>query len=336
MNVDDQGNDLPIDLGIGNVLKDISAAMPPSASVEKALASSSASAEKVPAEKVAADKPSIVAAKAPYDQDAAVDKFMKTFDVGKVPLTPHSFERIVKFLWNLCLGGIPVSCVGGDTGPVGSTNKAHVSSSKITHPSLKHDVDSEEEDENEHYVPMPDFGRYIPAENPEYSMEYAQTLLHSIDYDDFTADVSVDYFDRAHDDKIRIGPAQIQVYSHVYSLAKRLIKAYPDMYSKLRHGSFLAARQLGMQVDFARAYLRTVTEAYLGSIALAVAPSLDISLLKSEIEKKEQAIAALQQEVRELQRQLDIAQTGPTSNMRQRHLLVHSQFLNKNVGLDLP
>ncbi|OMO97838.1 snRNA-activating protein complex subunit 4 [Corchorus capsularis] len=251
MNIDDQGNDLPADLGAGNVLRDISAAVPPSASVEKTPASSSASTEKVSAEKAVAEKAPAV-------------------------------------------------------------------------------VDSEEEDENEHFVPMPDFGGYIPADNPEYSMEYAQNLLHRIDDDDFTADVTADHFHRYHDEKIRIGPAQIQVHSHVYSLAKRLIKAYPDMYSKLKHGSSLigsalhllcfalqdmedtplssvtealilkwsgpikAARQLGMQVDFASAHLRTVTEAYLGSLALAAAPPLDVSLLKSEIEKKEQAIATIQ------------------------------------------
>ncbi|OMO69024.1 hypothetical protein CCACVL1_19688 [Corchorus capsularis] len=202
-------------------------------------------------------------------------------------------------------------------------------------------------------------------------MDYAQALLHRIDDYDFTADVTVDHFHRFHDEKIRIGPAQIQVHSHVYSFAKRLIKTYPNMYNKLRHGSSFigsaldllyfalhemedtplssvtealilkwsgpikAAHQLGMQVDFASAHLRTVTEAYLGSLALAAAPPLDASLLKSKIEKKEQAIAALQQDIQELQRQLNVTQTGPTPAMRQKHLQVHSQFHGKNVGLDL-
>ncbi|OMP03409.1 hypothetical protein COLO4_10437 [Corchorus olitorius] len=173
MNVGDTSTAHPIDLVVGDVLKDLSAGMHASASIEK---------------------------------------------------TPVS-------------RGILVSCVDGDTGPIGSTNKAPFFSLKASQHPPYHDEDSEEEDENEHYVPTPDFGGYVLAENVQYSKEYAQSLMAKMEDDEFTADVTADNFSWLYDEMIRIGPGAIQVHSRVYELAKRLIKAFPNLYNKGKLGS---------------------------------------------------------------------------------------------------
>ncbi|OMP09939.1 hypothetical protein COLO4_04986 [Corchorus olitorius] len=240
MNVGDTNTAHPIDLGVGDVLKDLSAAMHAFVSVEKTPVSSSASAEKVSAEKAPAEKPPIAAAKAPYNQDAAVEQFTEAFTIGS----------------------IPISCVDGDIELVGSTNEASVFSLKASQHPPYHDEDSEEEDENKYYVPVPDFGGYVPVENAEYSKEYAQSLTAKIEDDEFTADVTADNFPWLYEEMIRIGPGAIQVHSRVHELAKRLIKAFPNLYSKGKLGSSV----IGSAIDLLCCFLYEMDETPLSNV----------------------------------------------------------------------